>query len=104
MDVKRRRIIRKLRHWKQRFDPNAAFICRRPMEWAEKQYDVGDEIPEGLRENRTKLRLFWEAHRIELAEFEMPDVTTGQVLEQPEGIDDWLDSPKDGGVANNWLD
>ncbi len=93
-----RKVIRKLRHWKQRFDKNAEFICRRPMNWDGKDYEPGAPIPEGLKENLTKVRLFWNAHWIELAEFEAPDVTTGQVddtswLDDADPVDDdsWLE-------------
>ena len=75
--------IRTIRHWKQRFNPNAAFICRRRMEWGDGVYEPGDPIPEGLAENRGKLRRFWEAGRIELAEFEALDVVTGQDESEP---------------------
>ncbi|MEE8609003.1 MAG: hypothetical protein V3S55_15470 [Nitrospiraceae bacterium] len=92
MAQKERRPIRKLRHWKQRFDRNAEFIWRRPTEYGDWTYESGESIPEQLANNPTKLRRFWESGRIELAEFEMPDVTTGQV----ESDDDWLD----GGAQN----
>ena len=61
--------IRKLRHWKQRYDPNARFICRRRMRWGGRVYESGDPIPAQLATNKGKLRRFWEAGRIELAEF-----------------------------------
>ena len=59
--------IRKIRHWKQRFDPNAALICRRLMVWDGVSYEPGDVIPEGLAANKAKLRRFWESQWIELA-------------------------------------
>ena len=68
------KLIRKLRHWKQRYDPNARFICRRRMRWGGLIYESGDPIPEQLAESKSKLRRFWEAGRIELAEFEVPGV------------------------------
>ena len=71
--------IRKLRHWKQRFDPNAAFVCRRLMQWGGETYEPGDRIPEELAANKAKLRRFWESGWIELAEFDAPNVATGQV-------------------------
>jgi hypothetical protein len=74
-----RKQVRKLRHWKQRFDKNAEFIWRRPTSYANKQYKPGDLIPDELKSNPTKLRRFWESTRIELAEFEDPNVLTGQV-------------------------
>ena len=72
------RKVRKLRHWKQRFDKNAKFIWRKPITWLGEQVTPGDPVPEDLENNPTKLRRFWEAHVIELAEFEEPDVQTGQ--------------------------
>jgi len=74
--------IRSLRHWKQRFDPNAAFVWRKNVIWAGEQMEAGMEIPEELAANRTKLKRFWESGYIELAEFEEPDVLTGQVPEK----------------------
>lgn len=80
--------IRKVRHWKQRYDANAAFICRRRMMWGDRTYEPGDPIPEGLAANKAKLRRFWESRWIELAEFQAPDVATGQPAEPelPEGM------------------
>ena len=74
------RVIRKLRHWKQRYSPNAAFICRRRMTWSGRVYEPGDPIPQELSNNKGKLRRFWESRWIELAEFsgDSPDdITTG---------------------------
>jgi hypothetical protein len=84
------RRIRKLRHWKQRFDKNARFVWSKSTTYGNKRYRPGDDIPEDLAEKHTKLRRFWESHRIELAEFDEPNVLTGQVEERP---DDWLDGP-----------
>lgn len=80
--------MRRLRHWKQRYDPNAAFVCRRPLIWDGQTYQPGDRIPEGLAANQGKLRRLWETGWIELAEFDPPDVATGQPSEpaSPEGV------------------
>ena len=78
--------VRKLRHWKQRFDKNAKFIWRRKTEYGDWTYEIGEAIPEELENNPTKLRRFWESKRIELAEFKAPNVATGQ-----NNNDDWLD-------------
>lgn len=75
------RKVRTLRHWKQRFNKNAEFVWRRSLTFQGKRTKIGDEIPETLAENPTKLRRFWESSVIELAEFEAPDVSTGQVSE-----------------------
>ena len=71
--------VHKLRHWKQQYHPNAAFICRRRMAWGGRTYEPGGRIPKELAANKAKLRRFWEAGWIELAEFEAPNVATGQV-------------------------
>lgn len=70
--------VRTLRHWKQRFDKNAAFVFRRRIIYDGKQYKPGDAIPKVLQSNPTKLRRFWESKTIELALFEAPDVATGK--------------------------
>ena len=72
------KLVRKLRHWKQRYDPNAAFIWRRRAVWDSQDYGVGEPIPESLASNRRKLRTMWEAKKIELAEFDAPVVANWQ--------------------------
>ena len=73
------RKVRKLRHWKQRFDKGAEFIWRKAVTWQGKAVKLGTPIPVSLKNNRAKLRRFWEAHVIELAEFEEPqNVLTGK--------------------------
>ena len=74
-----RKPIRKLRHWKQRYNPNAPFIWRRRVLWGGKLTTPGDLIPDDLAANKAKFRRFWESQWIELAEFEAPNVQTGQV-------------------------
>jgi len=69
--------MRKLRHWKQRFNKNARFVWRRPTTFGGEAYQPGDPIPPELESNKTKLRRFWESSAIELAEFEDPNVATG---------------------------
>lgn len=75
----KKRLVRKLRHWKQRFDKNAKFIWRRPIVFQGNKVREGDPIPQALENNPTKLRRFWESKVIELAEFAAPNVATGQV-------------------------
>ena len=79
-----RRLVRKLRHWKQRYDKNAEFVWARVLVWQGEQVVPGEPIPEDLNSNKTKLRRFWESRVIQLAEFEDPDVATGEVPEIPE--------------------
>ena len=55
------RAVRKLRHWKQRFDENAKFIWRRSVLWEGESVKVGDPIPDSLANNRAKLRRFWQS-------------------------------------------
>ena len=74
-----RKPIRKLRHWKQRYNPNASFIWRRKVTWNGKPCIPGGSIPDGLAADKSKLRRLWESQWIELAEFEAPNVQTGQV-------------------------
>lgn len=89
------RKVRKLRHWKQRFDKNAAFIWRKAVNWNGEEVQVADTIPQDLADNPAKLRRFWEAGIIELAEFEEPNVVSGRVepkIEPTEtliGHDEW---------------
>lgn len=87
-----RKQVRKLRHWKQRFDKNAAFVWRRKIKYAGELTQPGEPIPDALQDHPTKLRRFWESQTIELAEFEEPDVATGQpqvalVADEPVEID-----------------
>ena len=95
------RAIRKLRHWKQQFDPNAKFILRRGLKFNGEILEQGAPIPDELFNNKAKLRRFWESRTIELWEFDAPDVATGKRKESidpttelekaglsiPEGID-----------------
>jgi len=41
----------------------------------------GEPIPENLKVMPTKLRRFWESQIIHLAEFEAPNILTGQMVE-----------------------
>lgn len=83
------RKVRTLRHWKQQFSQNAAFVWRKSITFGGKQ-TVPGERAEGIKP--TKLRAFWEAGMIELAEFEEPrDVLEGRNHpedEAPEGDQD----------------
>jgi len=87
--------IRKLRHWKQRFLPNAAFCWRKNAQWP--RYDAngqfvesvdfpaGSALPRWVLEQMpgAKLERFWESGFIELLQFEEPDVASGQLEERP---------------------
>lgn len=79
------RVVRKLRHWKQRWNKNAEFVWRRRMKYAGEIVEPGDPIPQHLKDNPAKLRRFWESHAIELAEFDEPkNVLTGRSPEEAE--------------------
>lgn len=94
--MRKRKMVRRLRHWKQRFNKDAEFIFQRPLTYCGVAYEPGDAIPETLALNKTKLRRFWESHTIQLAEFEAPNVATGQVED-----DSWLDGDKDADKADD---
>lgn len=79
-----RKIVRKLRHWKQQYDKNAEFICRRSFKWDDIVTKIGDIIPKALFENKGKLENFWEADWIELAEFE--DEVVDEPYDLPDGV------------------
>lgn len=65
--------VRRIRHWKQRYDPNATFVWRKPVNWGGERMRVGDELTPDMIEamGRAKLRRMWESQTIELAEFEL---------------------------------
>jgi len=70
------RKVRLLRHWKQQFDRNAKFMWRRPCTWGTTEFMPGDLVTDEVAGEMgpNKLRRFWEASYIELAEFEEPEV------------------------------
>ena len=65
---------RRLRHWKQQFDPNAQFIWRRATTFNGVECAAGDILTEDviLGMGVNKLRRLWQASRIELHQFEAP--------------------------------
>lgn len=79
--------IRKLRHYKQRFRPGARFVWRKPTEWPNEKgkgrtlFPSGSIIPDYVikQMGRAKLGRFWASNRIELLEFDSPNVLTGRV-------------------------
>ena len=82
-----RQKVRTLRHWRQRFDPNAEFVFRRPCRYGGVQYQPGDVIPDVLKAAKMRLQFLWRANRIELAEFESaPDDTLPDDVLVPEGV------------------
>lgn len=70
--------VRTLRHWKQRFNKNAEFVWRKSVKYNGQQMVLGSAIPKQLADSPTKLRRFWESGVIELAEFDEPNVLTGE--------------------------
>ncbi|MGB5810110.1 MAG: hypothetical protein WBG86_06240 [Polyangiales bacterium] len=69
--------VRRLRHWKQRFNADAKFVWRKALTWHGKRMVPGELVSDEIIEQmgRTKLRRFWESHAIELHEFEAPDTS-----------------------------
>lgn len=61
---------RRLRHWKQQYNPNATFIWRRALSFAGVQTVPGEALSDETvkRMGPAKLRRFWESQAIELAE------------------------------------
>lgn len=58
------------RHWRQRFEPNARFIWRRRINWNGEWTTPGEPIPDDLANNPKKLRVLWDTHRIEIAQWD----------------------------------
>ena len=83
------RKVRTLRHWKQQYDKNAKFVWRRGGVYAGVPHEIGDDIPETLFKNKTKLRRFWDSGWIELAEFEDAGLIPRNELDLdlPQGIE-----------------
>ena len=75
------REIRKVRHWKQKWDPDAPMIWRRRVLWGDRYYEPGEPVPDDLAANRKKLRRFWESSWIERADFVPPDELRRQAAE-----------------------
>lgn len=65
---------RRLRHWKQQFDPNAQFIWRRATTFNGVECVAGDVLSDAviLKMGVNKLRRLWQSSRIELHQFEAP--------------------------------
>jgi len=66
------RKVRNLRHWKQQFNADAAFIARKRLNLSCGVIEPGEILPQEAIDDmgRTKLKRFWAAKRIELAQFE----------------------------------
>lgn len=74
--------VRRLRHWKQRFDPKAKFVWRTAKLFNSEMTVPGEPLPKDFVDNprnRNKIRSLWEAGMIELAQFdEVTNVLTGE--------------------------
>ena len=55
-----------VRHWKQKFDINAEFIFTRGTQLEEGLALVGDDVPEYLRSQGHRMKIWWDADRIAL--------------------------------------
>lgn len=62
--------VRRLRHWKQRFDKDAAFVWRQARMFNGVMTVPGELVPDEVLKDRNKLKRLWEASCIELAEFD----------------------------------
>ena len=97
-----RKPIRKLRHWKQQFEPNAKFVWRRAMRWNKHDFVAGEPVPEWLQEQLgRRLRRFWESNMIELAEFAEPNSLTGLPPDPPPDPPEEQDAVADGEASNS---
>jgi hypothetical protein len=90
---------RRLRHWKQQFDPDSKFIWRRATLFNGVPYEAGDVLPEDVIQKMgvNKLRRLWQSSRIELHGFDAPPTAhprpAGAALEQPSGEADPMAAP-----------
>lgn len=57
--------VRKVRHWRQKFDPKAQYVLRRQATFDGVSYGVGAPVPPSV--SRKKLMRMFDAHRVELA-------------------------------------
>jgi len=73
------RKTQRLRHWKQSFHPDAAFVWAKYTLYNGVQTIPGTAIPAELASKRNKVRRLWDAGFIKLTSFVAPDVTTGQI-------------------------
>ncbi len=55
-----------VRHWKQKFDLNAPFIFTRGTQLEEGLALVGSDVPEYLRSQGHRMKIWWNANRIAL--------------------------------------
>lgn len=84
----------KLRHWKQRFDKDAAFVWRKSILYGKGYTKIGGKIPKELAADRNRLRRFWESGVIELKEFKEP-----QDILRPTKVDDVTPEGQEGDVT-----
>lgn len=96
--------IRRLRHWKQRFDKDAAFIWRQARMFNGVMTVPGELVPDEVLKDRNKLKRLWEASCIELAEFtDMSNSLIGErrvVSYVPKNVDELVSKSEDG---KKWL-
>ena len=81
------------RHWKQSFDPNARFIYRKRRKFAldpEGFMRPGELMPKEvqMQVGRHRLKMWWRAGWIELADFVAPRPYNETMAEQMAGPDD----------------
>lgn len=77
------RVVRRLRHWRQRFDPNAKFVFCKGTSYGGKWYEAGTEVPKALHTDHGRLKRFWETGFVQLF--------TTEAEEASEAVDEGLD-------------
>lgn len=89
-----RQSIRKLRHWKQQYNKDAAFVWRKDVTWHGKKIKRGTKVSKTILEEMggAKLRRMWESHTIELFEFQPTVMERAEPasfsFEQPESTEE----------------
>lgn len=61
--------ISKIRHWKQRFNPDARMVLRRDMTFATGKFQKGEEVPDIIYQDKGLMKRLWRLGRIELMFF-----------------------------------
>lgn len=59
-----------VRHWKQKFDPSASFIFTRGTKLEDGLALVGSTVPEYLRLKSHRMKIWWNANRIALRDWD----------------------------------
>lgn len=63
--------VRRVRHWRQRFNPDSEFVWARPVVFQGKKRKVGSKVTKS-QIDRNKLRRLWFSRFIEEAKWQAP--------------------------------